>query len=67
MTTELTPTGLKTRLEALGLFGPISCSDEIIDKPRLREVLAIEERERQILAPIADAKQGQVSGHQRRA
>jgi len=47
MTTELTPTELKTRLKALGLFGLIGCCDEIIDKPWLREVLAIEERERQ--------------------
>jgi len=47
MTTDLTPTELKTRLKALGLFGLISCCDEIIEKPWLREVLAIEERERQ--------------------
>jgi DNA replication protein DnaC len=47
MTTDLTPTELKARLKALGLFGLISCCDEIIDKPWLREVLAIEERERQ--------------------
>jgi hypothetical protein len=47
MTTELTPSELKARLKALGLFGLIACCDEIIDKPWLREVLAIEERERQ--------------------
>jgi hypothetical protein len=47
MTTDFTPTELKTRLKALGLFGLIGCCDEIIDKPWLREVLAIEERERQ--------------------
>src|SRR6187549_2807540 len=47
MTTDLTPTELKTRLKALGLFGLISCCDEIIEKPWLRDVLAIEERERQ--------------------
>ena len=47
MTTDLTPLELKARLKALGLFGLISCCDEIIDKPWLRDVLAIEERERQ--------------------
>src|SRR6187549_3768759 len=47
MTTDLTPSELKTRLKALGLFGLISCCDEIIEKPWLQEVLAIEERERQ--------------------
>jgi DNA replication protein DnaC len=47
MTTDLTPPELKARLKALGLFGLISCCDQIIDKPWLREVLAIEERERQ--------------------
>lgn len=47
MTHELTPTELKTRLKALGLFGLIACCDQIIDKPWLHEVLAIEERERQ--------------------
>ena len=47
MTTDLTPIELKTRLKALGLFGLISCCEQIIDKPWLREVLAIEERERQ--------------------
>jgi len=40
MTTDLTPPELKARLKALGLFGLISCCDEIIDKPWLREVLA---------------------------
>ena len=47
MTYDLTPTDVKTRLKALGLFGLIACCDQIIDKPWLREVLAIEERERQ--------------------
>jgi DNA replication protein DnaC len=47
MTIDLTPAELKTRLKALGLFGLIGCCDQIIDKPWLREVLAIEERERQ--------------------
>lgn len=45
--TELTTTELKARLKTLGLFGLISCWDQIADKPWLREVLAIEERERQ--------------------
>jgi len=47
MSSDLTPAELKQRLKALGLFGLIACCDEIIDKPWLREVLAIEERERQ--------------------
>jgi DNA replication protein DnaC len=47
MTTELTPAELKARLKALGLFGLITCFDDIADKPWLREVLAVEERERQ--------------------
>lgn len=45
--TELTSAELKARLKALGLFGLISCLDQIADKPWLTEVLAIEERERQ--------------------
>ena len=45
--TDLTPTELKGRLKTLGLFGLISCWDQIADKPWLREVLSIEERERQ--------------------
>lgn len=45
--TELNATELKTRLKALGLFGLLTCWDEIADKPWLREILAIEERERQ--------------------
>ena len=45
--TQLTPSELKGRLKALGLFGLIACWDEIADKPWLRDVLAIEERERQ--------------------
>lgn len=47
MTIDLTPVELKARLKALGLFGLIACCDQIVDKPWLREVLAIEERERQ--------------------
>jgi DNA replication protein DnaC len=47
MTADLTPAELKARLKALGLFGLITCFDEIADKPWLREVLAVEERERQ--------------------
>jgi hypothetical protein len=47
MTTNLTEAELKARLKALGLFGLIACWDQIADKPWLREVLALEERERQ--------------------
>lgn len=47
MTTDLNETELKARLKALGLFGLIACWDQIADKPWLREVLALEERERQ--------------------
>ncbi len=47
MTADLTPAELKARLKALGLFGLITCFDEIADKPWLHEVLAVEERERQ--------------------
>ena len=47
MTIDLTPVELKARLKALGLFGLIACCDQIVDKPWLRDVLAIEERERQ--------------------
>ena len=47
MITDLTETELKDRLKALGLFGLIACWDQIADKPWLREVLALEERERQ--------------------
>jgi len=45
--TTLNPAEIKARLKTLGLFGLLSCSDEIADKPWLPEVLAIEERERQ--------------------
>lgn len=45
--TDLTPQELKGRLKTLGLFGLISCWDQIADKPWLREVLSIEEGERQ--------------------
>jgi DNA replication protein DnaC len=44
--TDLSPMELKARLKTLGLFGLISSWDEIADKPWLRDVLAIEERER---------------------
>lgn len=47
MTTDSTETELKARLKALGLFGLIACWEQIADKPWLREVLALEERERQ--------------------
>lgn len=47
MTVDLTPAELKARLKALGLFGLIACFEQIVDKPWLREVLAVEERERQ--------------------
>jgi len=47
MTTDFTETELKARLKALGLFGLIACWEQIADKPWLREVLALEERERQ--------------------
>lgn len=45
--TTLNATELKARLKALGLFGLLSCWDEIATKPWLAEILAIEERERQ--------------------
>ena len=45
--TELNPIEVRARLKALGLFGLLACSEQIADKPWLREVLAIEERERQ--------------------
>lgn len=47
MAVELTEAELKARLKALGLFGLISCFEQIADKPWLQDVLAIEERERQ--------------------
>ena len=47
MTAELTPAELKARLKALGLFGLVACYEELVDKPWVHEVLAIEERERQ--------------------
>jgi DNA replication protein DnaC len=45
--TTLDPAEIKNRLKTLGLFGLLACCDEIVDKPWLPEVLAIEERERQ--------------------
>ena len=45
--TTLNPTEIKDRLKTLGLFGLLACCDQIVDKPWLPEVLAIEERERQ--------------------
>ena len=45
--TTLNSAEIKARLKTLGLFGLLACSDEIVDKPWLPEVLAIEERERQ--------------------
>ena len=47
MSREPQPPEMKSRLKALGLFGLIACWDEIADKPWLREVLDIEEREKQ--------------------
>src|SRR6188768_299544 len=45
--TELSPIEAKARLKALGLFGLLACWEQLADKPWLREVLTIEERERQ--------------------
>jgi len=45
--TNLHPDEIKARLKTLGLFGLLACCDEIVDKPWLPDVLAIEERERQ--------------------
>lgn len=45
--TDLTPSEMKARLKKLGLFGLLACWEHLADKPWLREVLAIEERERQ--------------------
>jgi DNA replication protein DnaC len=44
--TDLTPTEMKLRLKSLGLFGLMSSWEHIADKPWLREVLDLEERER---------------------
>lgn len=44
---ELAPAEIEVRLKALGLYGLLGSLTEIADKPWLREVLAIEERERQ--------------------
>jgi DNA replication protein DnaC len=44
--TDLSPTEMKARLKSLGLFGLLTCWEQLADKPWLREVLAIEERER---------------------
>lgn len=45
--TDLAPAEIEVRLKALGLFGLLGSLSSIADKPWLREVLAIEERERQ--------------------
>lgn len=45
--TTLNPPEIKDRLKTLGLFGLLSCWEQIADKPWLPDVLAIEERERQ--------------------
>lgn len=45
--TELTHTEMKAQFKSLGLFGLCACWDQIADKPWIREVLEIEERERQ--------------------
>jgi DNA replication protein DnaC len=47
MASERIPPDLQARLRALGLFGLIACWEQIAEKPWLREVLDIEERERQ--------------------
>jgi len=47
MANEQIPPDLQVRLKALGLFGLIACWEQIADRPWLREVLDIEERERQ--------------------
>ncbi|MCA9642491.1 MAG: ATP-binding protein [Polyangiaceae bacterium] len=44
--TDYSPEEMKAQLKALGLFGLCACWDQIADKPWLREVLEIEERER---------------------
>jgi DNA replication protein DnaC len=45
--TDLDPAEIPARLKTLGLFGLLGCLPQIADKPWLREVLAVEERERQ--------------------
>jgi DNA replication protein DnaC len=44
---QLTTSDLKSRLKSLGLYGLLASSDELVDKPWVAEVLALEERERQ--------------------
>jgi len=45
--TTLNSDEIKARPKTLGLFGLLACSDELVNKPWISEVLAIEERERQ--------------------
>src|SRR5688572_12197167 len=45
--TTLNPSEIKARLKSLGLFGLLTCWEQLADKPWIHEVLAIEERERQ--------------------
>ena len=45
--TTLNPAEIKARLKTLGLFGLLTCWEQLADKPWIHEVLAIEERERQ--------------------
>ena len=47
MASDRIPPDLQARLKALGLFGLIACWEQIAERPWLREVLDIEERERQ--------------------
>jgi DNA replication protein DnaC len=47
MNAELTPAEMTARLKALGLFGLVARLEQLNDKPWLKEVLAIEEQERQ--------------------
>ena len=44
--TDYSPEEMKALLKTLGFFGLYACWDQIADKPWLREVLEIEERER---------------------
>lgn len=45
--TTLNPAEIKARLKTLGLFGLLTCWEQLADKPWIHEVLAIEERGRQ--------------------
>lgn len=60
--TDLSPTELKARLKGLGLFGLLTCWEQLADKPWLREVLAIEERERQKRSLERRMKSSRIAG-----